>query len=194
MRAVVDAIKDFKPDEQQRIFRWVAEKLSLPLPFASSVHPPLPPPGTPPGVTPLVASLAPPPPAGAKDIKAFMAEKDPKKDVQVAAVVAYLYRFEATPSERKDSINKDDLQEAMRLAGRPRFNNPLQTLSNAHIVGLLDRGSEKATFTINSVGENLVAMTLPGSGNALPRPKNAKKKAKKKVVAKSAPTKKATRA
>lgn len=123
-----------------------------------------------------------------------MAEKDPKKDVQVAAVVAYLYRFEAPPSERKDSINKDDLQEAMRLAGRPRFNNPLQTLSNAHIVGLLDRGSEKATFTINSVGENLVAMTLPGSGNALPRPKNAKKKAKKKVVAKSAPTKKATRA
>ena len=36
VRTVVDAIKDFKSDEQQRIFRWVAEKLgchnpSLPL-------------------------------------------------------------------------------------------------------------------------------------------------------------------
>ena len=32
VRAVVDAVKDFKSDEQQRIFRWVAEKLGLPQP------------------------------------------------------------------------------------------------------------------------------------------------------------------
>jgi hypothetical protein len=190
VRAVVDAIKDFKSDEQQRIFRWVAEKLGLPQPFASTVHTPPPPSGTPTGVTPPAAPLAPPPLAGAKDIKTFVAEKDPKKDVQVAAVVAYFYRFEAPPAERKDAINKDDLQEAMRLAGRPRFANPLQTLSNAHTVGLLDRGSEKATFTINSVGENLVAMTLPGSGNSPPKPNKAKRKA----AAKNALSKKATRA
>jgi hypothetical protein len=189
VRAVVEAIKDFKPDEQQRIFRWAAEKLGLPQPFASSVHALPPPPGTPSGVTPPAAPLAPPPPAGTKDIKTFIAEKDPKKDVQVAAVVAYYHRFEAPPSERKDAINKEDLQEAMRLAGRPRFKNPLQTLANAHILGLLDRGSEKATFTLNSVGENLVAMTLPGSGNSSPGPKKAKK-----VAAKKALTKKATRA
>ena len=169
VRAVVDAIKDFKSDEQQRIFRWVAEKLGLPQPFASSVH-----------------VVPPPVPAGTKDIKTFIAEKDPKKDVQVAAVVAYYYRFEAPPAERKDAINKEDLQEAMRLAGRPRFNNPLQTLANAHIVGLLDRGSEKATFTLNSVGENLVAMTLPGTGSAVLRPKRAKKGAVKKVLTKKA--------
>ena len=104
-------------------------------------------------------------------------------------MVAYYYRFEAPPAERKDAINKEDLQEAMRLAGRQRFNNPLQTLANAHIVGLLDRGSEKATFTLNSVGENLVAMTLPGTGNTVPRPKRAKKGAMRRV-----PTKKAKRA
>ena len=103
VRAVVDAIKDFKSDEQQRIFRWVAEKLGLPLPFGSSVHTPVPPPGTPLGVTPPAALLVPPPPAATKDIKTFMAEKDPKKDVQVAAVVAYFYRFQAPPAERKDS-------------------------------------------------------------------------------------------
>jgi hypothetical protein len=51
---------------------------------------------------------------------------------------------------------------------------------------LLDRGSEKATFTLNSVGENLVAMTLPGTGNAVLRPKRAKKGAAKKVLTKKA--------
>jgi hypothetical protein len=186
VRAVVDAIKDFKSDEQQRIFRWVAEKLGLPQPFASSIQGVLLPSGTPPGVTPPSTPLAQPPSAGTKDIKTFIAEKDPKKDVQVAAAVAYYYRFEAPPAERKDAINKEDLQEAMRLAGRPRFKNPLQTLSNAHIVGLLDRGPEKATFTLNSVGENLVAMTLPGTGNTVPRPKKAKKGAAKKGLTKKA--------
>src|SRR5439155_18938021 len=95
------------------------------------------------------------------DIKTFIATKKPSKDVQFAAAVAYYYRFEAAPAERKDSIDKDDLQEAARKAGRERFANPLQTLRNAHTLGLLDKGSEKWTFTINSVGENLVAMTLP---------------------------------
>jgi hypothetical protein len=183
--ALLSTPKDFKPDEQQRIFRWVAEKLGLPQPFASSVHVVPPPSGIPPGVTQPAPPSGPPAPAGTKDIKTFIVEKDPKKDVQVAAVVAYYYRFEAPPAERKDAINKEDLQEAMRLAGRARFNNPLQTLANAHIVGLLDRGSEKATFTLNSVGENLVAMTLPGTGNTALRPKKAKKGAAKKVLKKA---------
>ena len=74
----------------------------------------------------------------------------------------------------------------MRLAGRPRFKNPLQTLSNAHIVGLLDRGAEKATFSLNSVGKNLVAMTLPGTGNAVVRPKKAKNSTGKKAGTKKA--------
>ncbi len=38
VRAVVEAIKDFKRDEQQRIFRWAAEKLGLPQPFGPTVH------------------------------------------------------------------------------------------------------------------------------------------------------------
>src|SRR6266852_206769 len=95
VRAVVDAIKDFKSDEQQRIFRGAAEKLGLPPPFASPLPLVPPPSGTPPGVTPPAPPLATPPSAGTKDIKTFIAEKDPRKDVQVAAAVAYYYRFEA---------------------------------------------------------------------------------------------------
>jgi hypothetical protein len=121
--------------------------------------------------------------SGATDIKTFIAEKKPRNDVQYAAAVAYYYRFEAPEAEKKDAINKDDLQESTRKAGRDRFGNPLQMLNNAHKLGLLDRGSEKATFVINSVGENLVAMTLP-DGGALKRPT-------KKKLAKKAPKKKA---
>lgn len=164
----------------------MAEKLGLPQPFAQSIRATPPPPETPPGVAPPAPPLPPLPSAGTKDIRTFIAEKDPKKDVQVAAVVAYYHRFEAPLSDRKDAINKDDLQEAMRLASRPRFKNPLQTLANAHILGLLDRGPEKATFAINSVGENLVAMTLPSTKNPTGAPRKPKRAAAKKAQAKKA--------
>jgi hypothetical protein len=82
VRAVVDAIKDFKSDEQQRIFRWVAEKLGLPQPFAPAVHVPPPLPGTSPGPNPLAPLHGPPAPGGSTtDIKTFIAEKKPRNDV-----------------------------------------------------------------------------------------------------------------
>lgn len=116
VRTVVDAIKDFKSDEQQRIFRWVARKLGLPQPFAPSVHAPASAaPALPSVATHISGPLPQSSPTAKQDIKTFITEKDPKKDVHVAAA-AYYYRFEAPPAERKDAINKDDLQAAMRLA------------------------------------------------------------------------------
>lgn len=90
-----------------------------------------------------------------------MAAKQPKNDTQFAAVVAYYYQFEAT--ERKDAISKEDLLAACRLVGRDRPPAPEQTLRNAMNAGLLD-SADRGTFAINSVGENLVAVTLPGDG------------------------------
>jgi hypothetical protein len=176
VRTLVETLKDFQPDEQQRIFRWAAEKLGMSLPAASGYTPPPPSPGTSSALPPT-----PPAPGGATDIKTFMADKKPRNDVQYAAAVAYYHRFEAPPAERKEAINKEDLQEATRRSGRDRFGNPLQTLNNAHTLGLLDRGAEKGTFVINSVGENLVAMTLPDGGapKKPPKKKTVKKVAKK---------------
>jgi hypothetical protein len=176
VRIVVETLRDFSQEEQQRVFRWAAEKLGLSLPAASGLASPpyIPPNPSGPLSTPAAA-------AGTIDIKTFMAEKKPRNDVQYAAAVAYYYRFEAPPSERKEAVSKDDLQEATRKSGRDRFGNPLQTLNNAHTLGLLDRGAEKGTFVINSVGENLVAMTLPDGGTAkkVPRKKATRKVAKK---------------
>ena len=176
VRVIVDTVKDFKPDEQQRILRWAIEKLGVLVSIAPGHVPPAHTPGAPPPHSPSTQAVS------ATNIKTFMLEKKPRNDVQYAAAVAYYYRFDASEVERKESINKDDLQEATRKSGRERFSNPLNTLANAHKLGLLDKGGEKGTFTINSVGENLVAMTLPDGGVLK---KTTKKKAVKKTTKKA---------
>lgn len=186
VRSVIEALQGFDVKEQQRIFRWAAEKLGLPEPFQAGAHPPIPadhmhqhPP----------AQHAPAPDRASgvqtQDIKSFVAVKNPRSDVQFAATVAYYFQFEAPAAEKKRAITKDDLQEACRKAGRERFVNPAQTLRNAHQLGLLDKGDEAGAFTINTVGENLVAMTLPGDG-ARKKQTTGPKKVSKKAAAKKA--------
>ena len=55
------------------------------------------------------------------------------------------------------------------------MSNPAQTLRNAKNLGYLDGGSP-GEFAVNSVGENLVAMTLPGNSEAGIKGKRAKTK------------------
>jgi len=193
VRTIVGTLKDFKEEEQQRILRWVVEKMGLPQIIVVS------PTGVSSAPSPSSGSnlsMSPPPrnaPAksGGVDIKSFIDEKRPRSDVQFAAAVAYYLRFEAPSDERKDAINKDDLQEACRKAKRDRLKIPYQTLLNAHKLGLLDKGSEKATFAINTVGENLVAMSLPGEGKSTSKPGKVRRIEKaKKAVLKNAPAKK----
>lgn len=150
---IAKILESHSKDNQERILRLVVEGLKLADPLAKAHL------GTEPG---------PEAPAGEKtastsrkDIKTFVAEKQPKSDVQFATVTAYYFRFEATGTGRKDAISADDLQEAARLAGWKRFGKPYVPLQNAANQGYLDR-AERGTFQINAVGENLVAMTLPG--------------------------------
>jgi hypothetical protein len=174
VRTVVEAVQGFTDEEQQRIFRWAGEKLGL-RPPSSATRSAVPQSGLPAQEGSQVAAQ---PPAGAgQDIRSFVAAKQPRSDIQYAATVAYYHQFEAPQAEKKECIGKDDLQEAARKTGRERFKRPDQTLRNAHSLGLLDKGVEAGTFCINTVGENLVAMTLPGNGTA--QPKRAKKSATK---------------
>jgi hypothetical protein len=176
VRIVVDALSGFDAKDQERILRWAREKLGLPVvqpsepgPSASATVPP----------AAISASVSVPPAATPRDLKGFVAEKRPKSDVQFAATVAYYHRFEARENLRKAELSAEDLQEACRLAGRERLKNPYKTLHNAHNLGLLDKGGERGTFTLNTVGENLVAVALPGDGSGASGPK--KRKGKKKV-------------
>jgi hypothetical protein len=169
VRTIAAALTPFSPEEQERILRWVREKIGLAaatriLPDVRATQPS--PSGAP--AARLPEPIQPPAPASGKDLKTFVNSKLPKSDVQFAATVAYYHRFDAPPEQRKNEIDANILQDACRLASRARLKNPLATLNNAKTLGLLDSGSEKGRFTINTVGENLVAMTLPakaeGSG------------------------------
>lgn len=99
-----------------------------------------------------------------KDLYQFTQEKAPKSDTQFAAVVAYYYRFEATAAHQKESITAADLIDAARLAKRARPAKPGNTLSGAMNAGYLDRVGD-GQYRLNTVGENLVAVTLPGNGS-----------------------------
>src|ERR1700761_2081779 len=89
VRIIAEAMKEFKSDEQQRIIRWVAEKLGLPQPFGASPHT-SPAASTLPGAPPPAAAHQ-PPSTGGVDIKSFIANKKPRSDVQFATAVAYYY-------------------------------------------------------------------------------------------------------
>ena len=126
-----------------------------------------------------------------KDLKSFVIDKNPSSDMQFAAVIAYYYKFEAPINERKDSINSEVLQNATRLAGRTRLTKPVQTLVNTSFNGLLDKADEKGSYKINTVGENLVAMTLPQSAKSnSSNPKQRNRKSQPKKIKKTSRNKK----
>lgn len=167
-KSVADQLAGMDKERQERVLRWVAESLGLQhfstgpvsTPNRGAIAPVV---VADPRIAPGVQARA----VGVSDIKSFVESKKPKTDVQFAAVVAYFYRFEAPPEERKEAIDSRGLQDAARLAGRRRPPDAKTTLNNAKKAGYLDSAG-RGVFTINSVGENLVAMTLPGDGSSEP--------------------------
>jgi hypothetical protein len=161
VRSLVEALRPFEASDQERIIRWAREKLGLAPPLeakgpkatSAGIETPIPSRST-------LASATLDRPA-VRDLRAFVEAKTPKNDMEFAATVAYYYQFEAPPENRKAGINAEDLREGCRLAQRPRLQNPGQTLRNALHTGYFDR-NDQGNYVLNSVGENLVAMTLPG--------------------------------
>jgi hypothetical protein len=174
--SISSLLKDVVKERQQRILRWVAESVGVLL--ASS------PPTLPPSSDPSRYASA-PVSGRSLDIKSFVAAKNPRSDMQFAAVVAYYYRFEAPPDESLESISPEVLQNAARLANRHRLSRPRQTLLNAKAQGYLDL-VERGQYRINSVGENLVAMTLPGPDPSVAPPSRRLRSQTKKVGRKKA--------
>lgn len=184
VRTLVNALQGFEASDQERIIRWAREKLGL------SVYDQTPArertPGEDKGVSERLDEQG--QPSNYIDLKTFVTQKNPTNDNHFAATVAYYYLFIATDAQKKDSITADDLQEACRLVGRERFHYPGQTLRNTLNSGLLDK-ADRGAFKINSVGENLVAMTLPAAAStgAFIRKLSAKKPVKRNKGAVKAP-------
>jgi hypothetical protein len=171
VRLVATALQPFDDNERQRIIRWACEKLGVAMEASAHSIAALPP--KPNSVAELAHSELKSSSQG-RDIKSFIAEKDPKNDRQLAAVVAYYHAFEAPQTLRKTSIDQHDITEACRLAGRHRPKAG-QTLINAAQSGFLDKAEESGKYKLNAVGENLVAMALPGNAEGR---RSAKKRTK----------------
>lgn len=187
VRVVAEALQGFDAKDQERIIRWARERLGLSvaptsLPGTAAQQQSTGESSTTPAA-PATASIS-----SGQNLKTFVAAKKPKNDVQFAATVAYFHRFEAPQAQRKSEISSPDLQDACRLAGRKRLTHPGQTLRNALNLGLLDRTS-RGTFTINAVGENLVAMTLPHDASAGTAPKGRAKRVRPKAAKRITPKK-----
>jgi len=178
VRIISEALKAFDDKEKDRIIRWARERLGLQQDQAIQTS-----------VLPAQQSSNTPIQVHSSDIKTFVDSKNPRNDVQFAATIAYYYRFEAPENERKEAITSADLQEACRKAKRERFEKPSMTLNNAHKLGLLDKTGERGNFTINSVGENLVAMTLPQQTSTPKIARRQKPKAKPATKVKAKKTK-----
>jgi hypothetical protein len=158
VRIISQALEPFSEIDRDRIIRWVREKLGMDAEPAPGVvqTPGSKGPGTEIETEPHAGT-----PRHKLDLKSFIDQKQPASDVQFATAVAYYYAFEAPGGDRRDTIGAEDLQEACRLSQRQRLVGPAQTLRNAVSRGYLDR-AERGQYSVNTVGENLVAMTLPG--------------------------------
>jgi len=155
VRTLVTTLEKFEKIEQERIIRWAREKLGLNVVQVQQQAP----------IQVIQQTGNQQLQNPSKDLKSFVNQKNPTSDMQFAVTVAYYYKFEAPENERKDSINSETLQDAARLSSRTRLRNPGQTLINASFNGMLDK-SEKGSYKLNTVGENLVAMTLPQNSSS----------------------------
>jgi hypothetical protein len=178
LRSIVQALEGLPAQDQERVLRWTREKLGLssvgsapaPSRLAAGENKPLS------GPMPATGAAA----GAVQDIRTFIERKRPVSDVHFAASVAYYYQFEAPENVKRDSITAEDLQDACRTAGRDRLHKPAQTLVNAYNQGFLEKAGDRGSYRVSTVGENLVAIALPGDAGQ-PQPskqKRAKKRRK----------------
>jgi hypothetical protein len=175
-KIIVETLNKLDKAQQERALRFASESLGLQSASpkqSSSVIAPAPHIGS-------GSSPQPQPQGRATDIKQFTTSKAPKSDQQFATVVAYYYRFEAPAEQRRETINAEVLSDAARLVVRKR---PTRfALTNAKNQGYLDSAGA-GEYRINTVGENLVAITLPGTGGEK-GPRKARKATSKKKIGK----------
>jgi hypothetical protein len=179
VRDIAALLEGFSNEERERIIRWVREKLGMSGPATVSTlqHAPANP-GAQGGLVSPANPANPAPPA--RDIRSFVAEKEPKSVSQLIAVIAYYHRFVATGDAQKDTIDVSTLVDGCRKSGKAIPKRPDQAMVNAFHDGLVDR-LERGQYKISTVGENLVTMVLPdgeesGSARRVVKAKGARAK------------------
>ncbi len=177
IKAIINALEPFAPDARLRILQYATQHLGISTgtaapPNASSSG------SAEPSNSGIQSPVSPPPKV--VDIRSLRDEKQPKTDIQMAAIVAYYLAELAPKDSRKDAIKPEDISKYFKQAGHPLPAKPRFTLVNARTAGYFESAGGGA-YKLNPVGHNLVVHGLPQSGkNDGPRPRKKGKKAAKK--------------
>jgi hypothetical protein len=117
------------------------------------------------------------------DIRILKETKQPKSANEMAALVAFYLSEVASPAERKQEIDKTDIERYFKLANFKLTAKAGQTLINAKNAGYLDAGSGAGQYKLNPIGYNLVAHRMGSSASESRHRRKTKRKKKRKKPA-----------
>jgi hypothetical protein len=168
---VIKALSGLDDAARSRVIAYVFQRLGLAMPTQMAISPTAlqPPLNTAPLLTPVAATGA------ITDIRTLKDSKAPKSDTEMAALVAYYLKHHAPPDERRDTIQRADIEKYFNQANYPLPNRPEFTLPNAKNAGYFD-AAEKGFYKLNPVGHNLIAHGLSEGKSKSHRSKNSGKK------------------
>lgn len=170
MNAVVTALSSLTEEQRLRALEYVLRRfnaVALQAPPAATA-----PTRFAPTTTQHAASLIPGVPT-VMDIRTLKETKSPKSANEMAALVAFYLSEVATPAERKQEVDKTDIERYFKAANFKLTAKAGQTLINAKNAGYLDAGSGTGQYKLNPVGYNLVAHRM-GSGETESRRRRAR--------------------
>ena len=169
---IIKALSGLDDAARSRVIAYVFQRLGLAMPTQMSVAPstPQPPLGV---ASPPQATVS--HPGHITDIRTLKESKAPKSDTEMAALVAYYLKHHAPPEERKDVIQREDIEKYFVQADFPLPKRSEFTLPNAKNAGYFDP-AEKGSYKLNPVGHNLIAHGLSESRASGSRSKNGTKK------------------
>ena len=180
IRTIASVLQPLDAETQRRVLDYVARRFKINLSERSQHLA-----GTPAREGPSVGySTSPPgavePKLPVMDIRAFREQKQPKTDIQMAAVVAYYLAELAPQEERKVGITAEDLRVYFKQANHPLPKEPKFALWNGKAAGYFNSDGQ-GNYALNAVGHNLVAHNLPRSDSGNRSAPRTKQKVKPKT-------------
>jgi hypothetical protein len=170
---VIGALSSLPEPSRVTAIRAACENLGIelgggPVPFGGSLPPTL----DAPAQTPPFNTAA----AGT-DIRSLKEQKNPNSATEMALVMAHYLQHFAPAPERKSQITAADVSKYFVQADFPLPKRADQMLVNARAAGYFDSPS-RGVYTLNPVGHNLVAHSLPRSAGASAKVSGGSRKAK----------------
>ncbi len=172
---VTNALEPLDQKSRDLVIEFVFRKLGI---QASGTGSPAPP--HIPQVPPTPATIQQP---QVQDIRTFKKQKNPRNNLEMAALVAFYLQHLAPQDEKQATIGKREIEQYFNQANFPLPGRSNQTLIDAKKAGYLDF-VKRGRYKLNPVGHNLIAHSLPAgserpSSTRPPRSKRRKRRKKR---------------